>query len=121
MIPVIVAEVLDELARDIPDLHGAACRGHAELFDIADRHDTQGIARAQAVCIACPALRACRRWLAGLPRLARPCGVVAGRYVAPPKLRPRTNRDHEHRPAGTGPPTGCGPIWRSAARSSARR
>ena len=39
MMAVIVAEVLDELAHDIPDLHGAACRGHAALFDVADRHD----------------------------------------------------------------------------------
>ncbi len=80
--------MLDTLARDIPDLHGAACRGRAQLFDVADRHDRQGIARAQAVCASCPVLGDCRAWLAGLPRLARPCGVVAGRYVAPPKLRP---------------------------------
>jgi len=33
MIPVIVAEVLDELAHGIPDLHGAACRGHADAAD----------------------------------------------------------------------------------------
>ena len=33
-------------------------------------------------------LRDCRRWLASLPKPVRPCGVVAGRYVAPPKLRP---------------------------------
>jgi Transcription factor WhiB len=95
MIPVI-AELLDTLAHDIPNLPGAACRGHAELFDVADRHDTQGIARAQAVCASCPALRDCRRWLAGLPRLARPCGVVAGRYVPPPKLRPA----YQPRPRG---------------------
>jgi len=43
MIPVIVAELLDTLAHDIPDLHGAACRGHPQLFDVADRHDTQAI------------------------------------------------------------------------------
>ena len=87
MIPVIVAEVLDELAHDIPHLPGASCRGRAELFDVADRHDP-AVERAKAVCASCPALRDCRAWLAGLPRLARPCGVVAGRYVAPPKLRP---------------------------------
>jgi len=39
MIPVMVAELLDTLAHDIPDLHGAACRGHPQLFDVADRHD----------------------------------------------------------------------------------
>ena len=52
-----------------------------------DRHDP-AVERAKAVCSACPALNSCRRWLAGLPRYQRPCGVVAGRYVAPPKLRP---------------------------------
>jgi hypothetical protein len=85
---VIVAELLDELTHGIPDLRGAACRGHAALFDVADRHDTQAIARAQAVCASCPVLRDCRRWLASLPRPARPFGVVAGRYVAPPRLPP---------------------------------
>jgi hypothetical protein len=88
MIPVMIAELLDELAHGIPDLHGAACRGHPALFDVADRHDTQAIAQAKAVCTACPVLRGCRAWLAGLPRYQRPCGVVAGRYLAPPALRP---------------------------------
>jgi hypothetical protein len=49
MIPVI-AELLDELASRIPDLHDAACRGHAALFDVADPHDHQGIAQAKALC-----------------------------------------------------------------------
>src|SRR6478672_9692754 len=40
---VLVAELLDELAHAIPDLHDAACRGHPEVFDVADRHDTQAI------------------------------------------------------------------------------
>ena len=88
MIRVIVAELLDELAHEIPDLHGAACRGHPELFDVADRHDHQAIAQAKALCVSCPVLNACRAWLAGLPKPAWPCGVVAGRYVGPPKLRP---------------------------------
>jgi len=93
---VIVAELLDELAHDIPDLRGAACRGHAEVFDVADRHDTQAITAAKALCTACPVLGACRRWLSGLPRYQRPCGVVAGRYLAPPTLRPV----YEPRPRG---------------------
>jgi hypothetical protein len=46
----VIAELLDELAHDIPDLHGAACRGHPELFDVADRHDRQGTAQAKALC-----------------------------------------------------------------------
>ena len=47
MIPVIVAELLDELAHSLPDLPGAACRGHPELFDVADRHDHQAVAQAK--------------------------------------------------------------------------
>ena len=84
----VIAKLLDELAHGIPNLHGAACRGHAELFDVADRHDHQGIAQAKALCASCPVLYGCRAWLVSLPKPVRPCGVVAGRYVAPPKLRP---------------------------------
>ena len=39
----------------------------------------------------------------GLPKQVRPCGVVAGRYVAPPKLRPA----REPRPHATVPPGSC--------------
>ncbi len=91
-----IAELLDELATGISDLHGAACRGHATLFDVADRHDRQAIAQSETICASCPALDGCRAWLASLPKPARPCGVVAGRYVAPPKLRPT----YEPRPRG---------------------
>lgn len=83
----LVAELLDQLAHVIPDLHDAACRGRAEVFDIEDgRRDRQQIARARAICQSCPVLGDCRDWLASLPRPARPSGVVAGRYVAPPPL-----------------------------------
>jgi Transcription factor WhiB len=72
MIPVIVAELLDTLAHGIPDLHGAACRGHPQLFDVADRHDTPTIAQAKALCASCPVLGDCRAWLASLPRACLP-------------------------------------------------
>ena len=72
----------------IPDLRRAACRGHAEIFDVRDGHDRAAIARAQAVCETCPVLSDCRAWLASLPRAERPCGAVAGRYIPPPRLRP---------------------------------
>jgi len=85
----------------IPDLRGAACRGHPELFGVADRHDTQAITAAKAVCIACPALRDCRR------RLARPAKAGAAVRCRRAPLRPTaqaaarpTNRGREHRPAG---------------------
>jgi Transcription factor WhiB len=84
----LVAELLDELAHAIPNLHDAACRATPELFDIADRHDYQGISRAKAVCQSCPALQDCRDWLTSLPRPMRPSGVVAGRYLGPPPLPP---------------------------------
>lgn len=51
----VVSELLDTLAHGIPDLHGAACRGHPELFD-ADRHGHQAITAAKAVCASCPVL-----------------------------------------------------------------
>ena len=85
----VIAELLDELARTIPNLHGAACRGHPELFD-ADRHDHQAITAAKAVCASCPVLGPCRAWLADQPVTLRPCGVVAGRYLGAPPPLPRS-------------------------------
>jgi hypothetical protein len=78
-----LAELLDDLAHAIPDLPEAACRGHADLFDVA-RTDRAAVAKAKAICASCPALDDCRAWLADQPAALRPCGVVAGRYVAPP-------------------------------------
>lgn len=82
-----VAELFDTLTHGIPDLHGAACAGRPELFDVADRHDPTAQA-AKAICATCPVLGACRQWLNSLPRWGRPCGIVAGRYVSPLKPRP---------------------------------
>jgi hypothetical protein len=56
MIPVI-AELRDTLAHDIPDLRNAACRGRPQLFDVADRHDTQAVGQAKALCASCPGTR----------------------------------------------------------------
>src|SRR6516162_2994756 len=77
-----VAEVLDALATT-PNLHGAACTNHRELFDatVARRHPrdrTQAI----AICAGCPALTACAAWVTCLPPHRRPNGVIAGRYWA---------------------------------------
>ena len=57
----------------IPDLSGAACRGHAPMFD-EDRDE----AAALALCGRCGALPGCREWFDGLPPGKRPEGVVAG-------------------------------------------
>ena len=106
----------------IPDLRGAACRGHPELFGVADRHDTQAITAAKAVCIACPALRDHRRWLARPAKAGAAVRCRRGPLCRPAQAAARpTNDGREHRRAGTGPPPGCAPIWRSAARSSPRR
>ena len=79
-----VAEVLSELARTIPDLPGARCKGHAELFDRtiayphSDRRALTDLARTQALqtCACCPVLDRCREWFEGLAPEQRPRGVV---------------------------------------------
>jgi Transcription factor WhiB len=85
---VLVAELLDELAHAIPRLPDAACKGRGDEFDVTNGRDRQAIARAKAICQSCPVFEDCRDWLAGLPPRERPSGVVAGRYYAPPRLRP---------------------------------
>jgi hypothetical protein len=85
----VIAELLDELASRIPDLHDAACRGRAGEFDIENgRRDKRAVTRAKAICQSCPVFDDCRDWLAGLPPRARPSGVIAGRYYPPPRLEP---------------------------------
>jgi WhiB family redox-sensing transcriptional regulator len=77
-----VADLLDALATT-PNLRGAACTGHRDLFDAAvaakgrpgELH-TQAI----AVCAHCPALQRCEAWITRLPPRQRPHGVIAGRY-----------------------------------------
>jgi WhiB family redox-sensing transcriptional regulator len=81
----------------IPDLQGARCVNHVELFDnaIARRRDAAGklapksevdAARSAAlrVCESCPALARCEAWLEGVRPYRRPRGVVAGQVVKLP-------------------------------------
>ena len=82
-----VTDLLDQLARDIPSLPDAACRG-TNVMDVPTARDREAVRRAQAVCATCPALARCEEWLASLPPHRRPWGVVAGRFVRPPWLRP---------------------------------
>lgn len=79
---------LDDLLaaiRAAPDLPGARCVGHAKLFD-SDAADD--VAAATGICkYSCPALTACKTWLASLPASQRPLGVVAG--AVQHRVRPR--------------------------------
>lgn len=86
--------MLNELLADLavaPRLPGAACRGHAGLFDRTVREHGRAkdvnAARAEALalCRTCPALASCRVWLDSLPAHLRPTGVVAGQVVAEDK------------------------------------
>ncbi len=66
-----------------PDLPGAACVEHREIFDACtDRQAGRAYdgvyAQAIRVCAGCPALEDCRRWITGLPMNQRPHGVTAG-------------------------------------------
>jgi len=73
----------------VPPLPGARCVGRHHLFDppawrepapdVGHRH-----AQALTECERCPALARCRAWLDGLPRSARPSGVVAAQVIDPP-------------------------------------
>jgi WhiB family redox-sensing transcriptional regulator len=65
-----------------PALPGARCRGRSELFD-AESVDDERTDYAITVCNRCPALAACREWVASLPPGKRPIGVVAGRVIGP--------------------------------------
>lgn len=76
----------------IPRLDGAVCKGSPDIWDEPphpsrdpDPSDTQErLNYAVRACGCCPALSACRTWIASLPPRQRPCGVVAGQ-VRPTK------------------------------------
>jgi WhiB family redox-sensing transcriptional regulator len=66
---------------DTPNLPGAACVEHRDIFDAclgkaAGRPLTY--TRAIRVCARCPALRECFAWVSSLPASERPYGVTAG-------------------------------------------
>ena len=72
----------------IPDLPGAVCRGHDELFDDYDDPD------ATEYCVSmykrCPALASCAHWFDSLPAPQGPFGVVAGKV-----RRPRSKKKYQ--------------------------
>jgi hypothetical protein len=71
------------IAAAAPDLRGAACVAHRDVFDacLTRRRNAPADAHAAAigVCRCCPALARCRAWVDGLPPGERPFGVTAGR------------------------------------------
>lgn len=79
------ADLFDALGV-IPALPGARCRGRWHVFDAAvhigrgapPREVIEARRAAVRICVGCPALSACRAWLASLPPKQRPSGVVAG-------------------------------------------
>ncbi|WP_273734173.1 WhiB family transcriptional regulator [Mycolicibacterium septicum] len=87
-----IGELLRDLAHAVPDLPGAACRGQQAVMDVTSGRDHAAIAAAQHVCAGCRVRRECAAWLDSLPRSRRPSGVVAGIYVAPPKVWPLRDR-----------------------------
>lgn len=96
-----LADLLADLAA-APRLPGASCRGHAQLYDRTTEnshaHDTrEARAAALALCQACPALPACRRWLDRLPPDQRPTGVVAGQLIAEDKTTSGFQREKAER------------------------
>lgn len=65
----------------IPDLPGARCRGHENLWDLYD--DLDAADYCVDLCKRCPALAACEHWFDSLPAPQRPYGVVAGKVRRP--------------------------------------
>jgi hypothetical protein len=78
LLTVDVAALLDALGSG-PNLSGALCVSHREVFDLALQlgHARRAGAAAVEICSACPALEPCGEWLAGLPPGERPNGVIA--------------------------------------------
>jgi hypothetical protein len=75
-----LADLLDAIAA-APDLTGAACRAHPEVFSVTMGKGAgrPGIyERAIHVCTSCPVLTACTAWVESLPPSQRPPGVTAG-------------------------------------------
>jgi hypothetical protein len=63
-----------------PDLPGAACTSHRDVFDACtDRRARFTYRRAIRICAACPVLLQCSAWISSLPPAERPFGVTAGR------------------------------------------
>jgi hypothetical protein len=73
-------ELLAAILAGVPALPGAACRGHAGLFDAAADGDRDAAQEAAEICRRCPVLEACAQWIARAHPQRPPPGVWAGRY-----------------------------------------
>jgi hypothetical protein len=63
-----------------PNLPGAACVSHRDVFDArTDRRAQFTNRRAIRICAGCPVLLECSAWISSLPLSERPFGVTAGR------------------------------------------
>jgi hypothetical protein len=71
---------LIHLLAGTPNLPGAACTHHRDIFDACtDRRAANTYKRAIRICAACPVLPQCSAWISSLPPSQRPFGVTAGR------------------------------------------
>jgi hypothetical protein len=89
-----LSELLADLARGLPNLPGARCKGRTGLYDMAagcrPQHpaDVQYARNAAArLCATYPALESCRAWHDALP----PAERAGSRFVAPPRPRDHLN------------------------------
>jgi hypothetical protein len=76
----VLADLLGAIAA-APNLTGAACREHRDVFDatVSKAAGRPGVyARAIRVCTSCPVLTRCSAWVESLPAPQRPLGVTAG-------------------------------------------
>jgi hypothetical protein len=63
-----------------PNLPGAACVTHRDIFDACTHRGAHRIYRhAIDICAGCPVLAQCSAWITSLPLSQRPFGVTAGR------------------------------------------
>ncbi len=89
-----------DLAKSMPSLPGARCKGRHKLFDVAPDWEDMSTRRyrydaAKRLCDACPAFTACRAWIEGLPDAERPPGVVAGLLINPRRSKSEIEADRE--------------------------
>ncbi len=81
-----IVTLLAAVLTDSTKLPGAACTTAPELF--AFDADDQLHAEAVQICASCPALDACRSWVASLPT-GHVSGVIAGEIHKPMYLKKR--------------------------------